>query len=109
MMEFEYLLNLIRQDSQFQYLQFLYGKLLSAWGKHCHIVTTENPDGTFAFTVSSDIANKLAELENMAYQRMEVIVQRAISSGYPKDLGELFLNASKPRPRKRLTENIYLI
>ena len=108
-MEFEYLLNLIRQDPQFQDLQFLYGKLLSAWGKHCYIVTTENPDGTFAFTVSSDIDNKLAELEKATYQRMEVIVRRAISSGYPKDLAELFLNASKPRPRKRLTENIYLI
>ena len=109
MIEFEYLLNLIHQDPQFQYLQFVYGKLLSAWGQHCLIVTTENPDGTFAFTVSSDIDNKLAELEKAAYQRMEVIVRRAISSGYPKDLGELFLNASKPRARKRLTENIYLI
>lgn len=108
-MEFEYLLNLIHQDPQFQYLQFLYGKFISAWGKHCYIVTTEHPDGTFAFTVSSDIANKLAELENMAYQRMEVIVRRAISSGYSKDLGELFLNAMKPKPRQKLTENIYLI
>ena len=108
-MDFEHLLNLIRQDSQFQSLIFLRGKLLSVWGEHCCIVTTENPDGTFVFTVSSDIDNKLAELEKIIYQRIEIIVRKAVSSGYPKDLGKLFLNVCKPRHRKRLTENIVMI
>lgn len=108
-MRFEYLLRLIHQDPQFQTLTYLYGKFLSIWGEHCRIVTTENPDGTYIFSMSSDIDNKLTELEEAAYQRIEEIVHRAISLGYPKDVGELFLNISKPKPHQQLTKNIYTI
>lgn len=109
MMRFEYLLRLIHQDPQFQALTYLYGKFLSIWGEHCRIVTTENPDGIFVLSMPSDIDNKLAELKKAAYQRMEEIVHRAISLGYPKDIGELFLNISKPKPHQQLTKNIYTI
>lgn len=109
-MEFEYLANIIRRDSYYLVLMQLREKLLTQFMQTaCTVIVNQEDDGSFCYVITSDVDTQLAEIENSIYERIKTIVYRAIENGYPKKLGELFLDKCKPTPRKHLTENIVLI
>lgn len=108
-MEFAYLTNIISKDSKCLCLANLRHSLLMASMRTCCIVNAENPKGKFTCTISSDVEANVIEIEKAIYERIGIIVRRVIASGYPKELGERFLEVYKPRPRQHLTENIVMI
>ena len=109
-MGFEYFVNIIRHDSYCLFLMQLRKKLLTQFMQTtCIVIVNQEDDGSFCYSIPSDVDIRLAEIENSIYERIKTIVYRAIGNGYPKELGELFLNKCKPTPRKHLTENIVLI
>lgn len=108
-MEFEYLTNIIRRDPLCLYLVQLRDKVLMTSMRTCCIVDTTQEDSIFRYVISSEVDSRLVDIEDALYNRIRYIVNCTIETGYPRELGELFLNAHKPSPRKFLTDSIVMI
>ncbi len=113
MMEFEYLINQIRSNKQILSLFDLRTRLLSINMTSQIIVVPDKDDDykvSLKYKVDTRTATMVSEIDKQILAYSEITIRKAIEHGYPKVLGEKFLNYLQDTAfTTKPTDNIVLI
>lgn len=109
-MEFEYLINQLRSNSRILYLLDLRTRLLSINMTPQMVVVPDKDDDykvSIKYRVDKRIADTINEIEKQILANADIIVGQEIQRGYPKELGEKFLQYLHDSASKMETNKLY--